>query len=553
MIKNLLFVFIIFLIPVTAQELNENQLDSLYNTFLKVRGVSEIHEDHPGNEITKCGFGIVNQIKGNLELFSPEKQILLKSLVSRPTKQTSVVSPSGFFRIHYNTTGNDTPSYNPSMSIEQNVNEVAAALDSSYRFEINFLGYPQPPSDNGAGGDNLYDVYISNLGGVYGYTEQETHLGDQKFTSFIVIEDDYDGFPSTGFKGLRATVAHEFHHAIQMGNYIYRDSDIFFYEITSTAFEEFVYDEVNDYYFYMGNYFDEPEKPFASFRSGTADGYDLAIWNIYLKDKFGFNILRRQWELMPQQRALQAIAISLSENGTTFPSKLNEFGIWTFFTGYRTISGEYFDEAANYPLIHPTNTFVFNSMPVNGQVKPTSNNFIKFTNSADTLTAILTNGDFVNGINNMNGNYPYEYILTSDSTPGSTRLTNNYFAKLDVSQPTVWAIGEVLNNQVVRQDSTIFPVLPKEKLFAYPNPFYYNKSYDLIRILIDSKGESEAYLNVYTPGMELVYSSKIPFDPTGRYIEWSNINSLKLSSGVYIYAIRLGEETFKGKLVIFNE
>ena len=59
--------------------------------------------------------------------------------------------------------------------------------------------------------------------------------------------------------------------------------DTFFYEITSTAMEEFVYDSVNDYYAYMPSYFLSPQKAFAE-----NDGYNLAIWNIYLKENFGF-------------------------------------------------------------------------------------------------------------------------------------------------------------------------------------------------------------------------------------------------------------------------
>ncbi len=77
-----------------------------------------------------------------------------------------------------------------------------------------------PPSDNGAGGDNKYDVYIQNQGGgVYGYTEWESKVGSVNWTSFMVIDNDYIGYYSTGLDGMKVTVAHEFHHGIQLGNY----------------------------------------------------------------------------------------------------------------------------------------------------------------------------------------------------------------------------------------------------------------------------------------------------------------------------------------------
>jgi len=539
---------------IQAQDHTKEQLDSLYEKFVWLRTDNKDRSDKlveidPSDR--KCGFGIVSEIKHNFYSFTPEQQSVLAKILQRPTRDTSIVSPSGFFRIHYNSTGFEAPNYNPLLTVAQNAIQVALAADSSYNFEVNFLEYPPPPSDNGDGGDNLYDVYIIEYGGhFYGETVPESSIGEGKYTSYIMIDNDYSGYFTQGLNGAKVTVAHEFHHTIQVGNYTGDKVNIdrYFYEITSTSMEEFVYDNVNDYYNYLRTYFNNPGRAFA-----LNDGYNLAHWNIFLKDKFGYNIIKRQWELLPQMRALNAIVTSLNEAGSTFGSKFNEFGVWTFFTNYRTITGKYFEEAAYYPLIRSINTIDFNSQPVNGEAKPTSNNFITFINSTDTLVAIISNTDYISGVNDINGNFDYQYILSASSIDGSTKLTDNYFAKLNVDQPGFWAIGEILNNQIVRQDSTIFPVLQKEELFVYPNPFFYNKSYDWIKILIDSKGESEADLNVYTSAMELVYSSKISFDPTRRYVEWKDIHNLELASGVYIFAIKLGDETTKGKLVIFNE
>ncbi len=77
-----------------------------------------------------------------------------------------------------------------------------------------------PPSDNTGGGDDKYDVYIVNQGaGLYGYTEFENKVGAVNWTSFIVIDNDYVGYYSSGIEGMLVTVAHEFHHGIQVGNY----------------------------------------------------------------------------------------------------------------------------------------------------------------------------------------------------------------------------------------------------------------------------------------------------------------------------------------------
>lgn len=554
-----------------AQQLSKEELDSLYVIFIQSAKPEILPLNLQPVQLSpaenKCRFILISQVKHNLYNFTTEQQNILKPLLDRPVLDTSIVSPSGFFRIHYNVTGSIAPKYDPLLSVEENVNQVALAIDSAYNFEVNYLGYPPPPSDNNTGGDILYDIYITSALGAYGFTTPEESIGNQKYTSYIEIHYSFagSGFATHGFDAMRVTSAHEFHHSIQIGNYTgdkySEELDAFFYEMTSTSMEEFVYDNVNDYYAYMPHYFNNPGKAFGYFSHNTVDGYDIAIWNIFMKDKFGYDIIKRQWELLPQMRALEAIALSLNEKGTFFGRMLNEFGIWTYFTNYRTIAGEYFEEASEYPPVKSVSTVQFNSQPVNGLAKPTSNNIITFYNSSDTLVAIISNTDYVSGINNINGSFNYEYILSADSIEGSTKLTDNYFAKLNVTNSLFWAVSEILNYQVVRQDSTVYQVDFSNDLYAYPNPFYYSKRYsnycDCIEILIDPANSSQADLNIYTSGMQLIYSSTLPVENNsfGRKILRWNIRGIseKLASGVYIYAVKNGDEILKGKIVIFNE
>ncbi|MHA2101084.1 MAG: MXAN_6640 family putative metalloprotease, partial [Candidatus Kariarchaeaceae archaeon] len=260
----------------------------------------------------KCGLGLVASLVLNFERLTEEQQLILKPLLQRPTTDVSFVTPNGFFRVHYDTIGFNAPGYD--------LNLLADALDSTYRFEIDFLGYNIPPGDSAVnpdqppgdyGGDNRYDLYIGNLGsGTYGYTrfdELEVEPGSGRFTSYMHIHNSFAGFYSTGINGARVTVAHEFHHAIQGGNYIFRIDDSYFYEITSTAMEEFVFDDVNDYYAYITSYFNNPETALPS-----TSGYNTATWNIFLQQHFDdYDIIKRQWELMPSTRAMNAISISL--------------------------------------------------------------------------------------------------------------------------------------------------------------------------------------------------------------------------------------------------
>jgi len=524
-------------------------------------------------EDRKCGFGILNDIKSNIGFFSPEKQALLKSLLGRPTLQTSIVSPSGFFRIHYDASGSNQPSYISSWTVEQNVAEVAKALDSVYQFEVVQLVFLPPPPDNGEGGDDKYDIYILDRDGAdYGYTEWENKVGSVNWTSFMVIDDDYFDYDSFGrpkyyserLSGMKVTVAHEFHHGIQLGSYSIlngtspiRNSDRFFYELTSTSMEEFAYDDVNDYYAYMNSYFN-----YTDIALPLQNGYNIAIWNIFLKDNFGFSLLRRQWELIPSITAILAINQSLNEVSTSFPRELNRFGIWTYFTGYRKIPGKYFEEGENYPLVIPKFNVQFPSSLLNGQAKPTTNNFVRFNIPAnnDTLVAIVTNADAFAANDNSSQLFNFQYTLYSDPNTGQRELTENYSSTFSTSNSTFWSVSEVLNNLLIREDSLQLPTAGTIE-YAYPNPFYYSRGYvtgSLMFFPYDANVGETVDFNVYSVGMQIIFSNQmniqiLPGDQRG--VSWNGLDDdkKKLASGVYIYVIKKGSEVVKGKVVIFNE
>jgi hypothetical protein len=553
--KRIFYIFLILFYQIIfAQEFTRSHLDSLYNRFLYVRSENKVESDRPSDfneQPEKCGLGFVNTIVLNIDKFLPEQQAILKVLLQRPQLQTSIVTPKGYFRIHYNQTGTDAPGYS--------LTELAAALDSAYEFEVNFLGYPPPPPDNGAGGDDRYDIYILDLGGsYYGYTQFEDEIGNGKYLTFTVIDNDYQGYFSTGINGARVTVAHEFHHAIQTGNYIYRDSDLFYYEITSTAMEEFVFDDVNDYYAYMPDYFNNPTRAFAQ-----NNGYNLAIWNIFLKDRFGFDVLKRQWELLPSARALNAINISLNEKGSTFRNELNRFGVWTYFTNYRTFPGKYFEEAANYPLIRTTSPMVFTppSKSFTMSTRPTTNYFLKIVDGRDTLISIISNSDIISGIDSVNNSFGFEYILYSDTSVADRKLADKYSATLNASPQNFWSASEVLNNFVVNGDST-FKIFGNDKeTFAFPNPYRYSKKYGLgnfVYFQIQAELGDEVDLSVFTSAMRLVYNSKesvsfLPNGAKGIKYEVKDLDKKHLASGIYIYTIKIQDKTVTGKFVVFNE
>ncbi len=172
-------------------------------------------------EDRKCGFEIVTNTKSNIDLFSPDQQVVIQKILSRPSLQTSIVSPSGFFRVHYDQTGFNRPSYISSLSADQNAAEVAKSLDSVYNFEVNYLGYLPPPSEITLLETtiNMMSIFKAKVLDCMATLNRKVKLVSDNWTSFIVIDNDYIGYYSTGINGMLVTVAHEFHHSIQVGNY----------------------------------------------------------------------------------------------------------------------------------------------------------------------------------------------------------------------------------------------------------------------------------------------------------------------------------------------
>lgn len=552
------FIILIFTAGISAQTIRLRRIDSLYNKYIALhqKGFPENLKQGTTEEFEKCSFGIENAVRLGIKSFSPAQQKVLKPLFDRPILDTSIVSPSGFFRIHFNKT-TDAPKYD--------IYELAKAFDSSYSFEVNYLGFLPPPGDLVNGGDDKYDVYVYSMGhSVYGNTnsEEEISPGSNTYYSYIEIDNGFVGYPTTGIQAAKVTAAHELHHAIQIGNYILRQSeseiyDLYFYELTSTAMEEFVFDEVNDYYYYMksGGYFNYTDKAF-----GSNTGYNLAVWNIFLKDKFDYGIIKRQWELMRTYRALEAIDRSLIENQSSFLEAYNEFALWTFYTNYRTVSGKFFGEAKNYPLVKPFMTVNLsgNSTSIQQDCFITSTNFLKIVNlqdsKKDTLYFIVSNFELESGINNLIKQFPASITLSSVKQDGFTQLAEGYYFLFSADNPYLWKNTSIINNIVISDSQKVYAVTEA----PFPSPFRYGRN-NFLKIPFVGSFNEEVSMKVFSISMDVVYDKALILfrDPIKgeAVVEWNGLNnkSEKLASGVYVYFIKSQERTALGKLVIVNE
>ena len=514
----------------------------------------------------KCGLHYQFELRQLWNLYTPEKRAILKAFLARPNLQASLVSPGGRFRVHYDTTGTNTPALLDSLTrrIEGTArayaDSVAATFEYVWQFETRVLGYPPPPADKGVDGGNEYDIYILQLGGsFYGQTvfNDEDILNSQRpnptYSSFIEVDNDYrSGYFSRGLKGLKVTAAHEFHHAIQLGNYGIWQDDRYYYEITSTWMEDVVYNDINDYYQYLPSYFDSTVVPF-NVSNGLIE-YGRALWGKFVEKRFGRDAMRRSWEYMNSIRSLPAIDASLQERGTSFVREFSEFSVWHFYTGTRADPVNYFTEGRAYPSARVLDEVSF--IPPTALITNTARNLsIQFhritldrgVGKLDTISVALSNINVEAAERSDNRAYTYLYRFTTEPTNESFEsLSNGIKFKLLVNDPSNWKSVAFLNSAV----SGGVDISP------YPNPFVLGKSGGVI-FPIDVNQRVQVTLNIYSANIGLVYS-KVQDSNTqfGQHVvSWDgkDRNGNLVSSGVYVYRIVSGDKEYQGKIAVVRQ
>ena len=115
---------------------------------------------------------------------------------------------------------------------------------------------------------------MAPLGSEYGETTPETPLDGGRdggrFVTYMSVHNDFSFVTPDSLKGLPAlkvTLAHEFHHAIQLGGYGYWTNQVYFHELTSTWMETVAYPGIPDYLHYLRaswGHFRNPGTPFTS-------------------------------------------------------------------------------------------------------------------------------------------------------------------------------------------------------------------------------------------------------------------------------------------------
>ena len=220
------------------------------------------------------------------------------------------------FVLHYTTQGNEAvPAQdNNGNGISDFIDVAAESWERVWNREIVELGYQMP-----LGMPALkFHVYYRDLRFYYGaaypqnVTLQTTNpvpLGTA--SAYIVVENDFaEGFPPndedvTGNEvirsgALKVTQAHEFMHAIQFNINVYQSGWLM--ESHATWAEDAVYDDLNDWRWYINRFLRNPDAPLFNRYL-----YGAAFFMNYLSETYGVDVTRSIWDLARTKSTPDAI------------------------------------------------------------------------------------------------------------------------------------------------------------------------------------------------------------------------------------------------------
>jgi hypothetical protein len=277
-----------------------------------------------------------------------------QSLLARPTDKNdrayfgkeAPASPicDAHFCIHWTENARNAP------VSESFLGEIGDAVVLSRNIENGSLGWRDPKSDGRRGGrkgkgfDGQTDVYVTNLGKrLYGYAAPDGGQRGQKRYAYLVLDNDYVGFPTGPLDSMRVTVAHEYNHILQFNYDVFEN--VWLFEDTATWMEDKVYPTINDYLNYLPTFAKTSSRPMTG---SSIKIYAEAVWNHWLSAKYGDDVIRQTWEVSPKQRSFAVASYEKAiknAGGPGFSPELGDF----FAASAEWKSNTAFPDYAAYP------------------------------------------------------------------------------------------------------------------------------------------------------------------------------------------------------------
>jgi hypothetical protein len=535
--------FILFILILNSHGFQIDIKSELEN-FIK----SEL-SDQPTFHDIKCGTRYVWGIENHKNEIDPglyKMYTVLKR--SEPIRERAVISSAGFFELHWDDTGihavpqedlsgNGFPDY---------IDSAAVILDHVWAVEVEQMGYSPPPGEDGNPAIP-YPIYFTNHF-QYGVTWKgdliTANLPDTTFSSYIELDNNFSEyyFPTQGLDGLKVTAAHEFHHAIQLG-YNYREDDEYFFEMTSTWMEEYLYPEINDYLNYLDYFFNVVSNSRFDLANSSYP-YANSMYLQMLEAQHGVSIVRSIWEKIKTSKSLPALIATLEQNGSTWFESLGEYGLWLYYTGDRAIPGKYFTDASFFPhiTIKSEDNIEFNAAYVDDIITGAiANRYLEFQEVRGNILDIQMNANDSpeSGFRIMT---PYSHSLLYS-------VNNMIMSDPIDSDQMVLVITNAQNDQTLATiDARLSGSIDLTTVYPFPNPVL-TKDAEIIRF---QNVPPEAELHIFNISGKRVAVVEKQGNSHVRSWYLKNDDGQQVSAGVYMFLVE-GEGLLKtGKFTIIR-
>ncbi len=113
--------------------------------------------------------------------------------------------------------------------------------------------------------------------------------------------------------------------------------------------------------------------------------------------------------------------------------------------------------------------------------------------------------------------------------------------------------GNLIPNNFNKLRFSLTEITDLNYMEVYPNPLYLNEFREMkfINLPLNKSGE----IWIYNLNGELIFNKAIPaLNSSTNYFSWSGVNnkSKRISSGIYFYVLKMGNDVKKGKLAVFS-
>lgn len=278
---------------------------------------------------------------GGAETLQPLIELTLIEL-SGPTR--TIDTPH--FRIHYTESGADG-------TTEAFAQQVAKTMEEVWRIQIEQMGWPAPLSDGISGGDGRLDVYLIDMlddegQGALGMASPGDTYGDNPNTpqveryathATLQLDNDFAEIASkekTAVDLMRATAAHEFHHAVQFG-YDANDLYTWYFEATAVWMEIVTFPKSQDAVGYVDNNYDYPEICFGTTYEPSDGLLQYGEWMFIqsLVDVYGRKVVQELWENVARYDGFEALEATLAAYGDTIEAALARYRLQNVVRDYK--------------------------------------------------------------------------------------------------------------------------------------------------------------------------------------------------------------------------